>query len=397
MDFATRYTPEQEREREALRVEVRAWLRDNVDGVGAPVDPELLSREQFLHNRAFLRKLGERGWYAPTWPKEYGGAGLAPEVAAVIREELEAQIPNVENVHPPGDIGGPVAGALQTIGTEEQKRRFLPPILRGEVVTWELHTEPEAGSDLPSLKSRAERRGDEYILNGTKTFVGGHFECDSMFMLAITDPHAPRRENLSAFITPADLPGMTVTHLDMLAGSRKCTIIFEDAHVPADCLIGKEGDGWLAFNSGMAGAFTVGIGPYLDRDARVVEQLLEFCRDESISGDIDVEDALARLYVDFQVQRMLRLRNDWLTSIGALMTYEATQTYLGRKLLGLKLAEAITHALGPRALLQDPELAPLEGALEYFHRYGILMVHPGGTVEIQKLRMFRGMSAGGGA
>ncbi|MEX2158477.1 MAG: acyl-CoA dehydrogenase family protein [Dehalococcoidia bacterium] len=397
MDFATRYTPEQVREREAFRVEVRAWLGEHADGAGAPVDPELLSHEQFLRNRAFLRKLGERGWYAPTWPREYGGAGLTPAVAAVIREELEALIPNVENVHPPGDIGGPVAGALQTIGSEEQQRRFLPPILRGEVVTWELHTEPEAGSDLPSLKSRAERQGDEYILNGTKTFVGGHFACDSMFMLAITDPQAPRRENLSAFITPADLPGMTVTHLDMLAGSRKCTIIFEDARVPAGCLIGKEGDGWLAFNSGMSGAFTVGIGPYLNRDERVIEQVLEFCRSASISADPDVQDALARIYVDFQVQRMLRLRNEWLASTGAPMPYEGAQTYLGRKLFGLKLAEAIHHALGPRALLRDPNLAPLEGALEYFHRYGILMVHPGGTVEIQKLRMFRGMSAGGDA
>jgi len=395
MDFETRYTLEQEREREALRGEVRAWLRANAGGVGAPADPELLTHEQFQRNRAFLRKLGERGWYAATWPKEYGGSGLSPQVASVISEELAAHIPHVENVHPPGDIGGPVAGALNEIGTDDQKRRFLPPILRGEAVTWELHTEPEAGSDLPSLKSRAERRGDQYVIDGTKTFVGGHFECDQMFFLAITDPNAPRRENLSAFILPAGVPGMTVTHLDMIAGSRKCTMIFEDARVPADCIIGKEGDGWLAFNSGMAGAFTVGIGPHLDRDADVLAKLIEYCRDTSLSGRPDVQDILTRIYVDFQVQRVLRLRNEWMASAGIADAYEGSQVYLGRKLFDLKLSEAIHHALGPQSMLQDPVAAPLEGELEYFHRYGLLMVHPGGTVEIQKLRMFRGMTAGG--
>jgi len=390
MDFETHYDPEQERARKALRAEVRAWLRDNAEGAGAPVDPERLPFEQFQRNRDFLRRLGERGWYAPTWPVEYGGAGLDHEVASVIREELEARIPHLENIHPPGDIGGPVAGALKEIGTEEQKARMLPPILRGEAVTWELHTEPDAGSDLPSLRSRAVRDGNEYVISGTKTFVGGHFACDQMFILAITDASAPRRENLSAFLIPADLPGMTVTHLDMIAGSRKCTIIFEDARVPADCLIGKEGDGWLAFNSGMAGAFTVGIGPYLDRDAQVLPQLVAYCHEHNVAG---AADAIAQAYIDFQVQRLLRLRNDWMASAGIPATYENTQVSLGRKLFDLKLAETIHHALGPIALEQDPDAAPLEGALEYFHRYGLLMVHPGGTVEIQKLRMFRGMTA----
>src|SRR3990167_2986317 len=144
MDFETHHTPEEEREREALPQQVRAWLRDHAEGIGAPVDAADLRREQFQRNRAFLRALGERGWYAPTWPREYGGGGLSPTVASVIREELARHIPHVESVHPPGDIGGSVASALRRVGTDEQKQRFLPPVLRGEVITWELHTEPEA-------------------------------------------------------------------------------------------------------------------------------------------------------------------------------------------------------------------------------------------------------------
>ncbi|MEX1253495.1 MAG: acyl-CoA dehydrogenase family protein [Dehalococcoidia bacterium] len=393
MDFETRYTDEEEREREALRAEVRAWLRDHVAGVGAPVDAADLSYEQFQRNRAFLRALGERGWYAPTWPKEFGGGGLAQHVAAVIREEMEASIPHLDNVHPPGDIGGSAAGSLWQVGTDEQKQRFLPPILRGEVITWELYTEPEAGSDLPALKTRAERQGDAYVLNGTKTLVGGHFEADYLETLAITDPNAPRRDNLSAFLVPSGLPGIVMTDMEMIAGSKKRTIIFEDARVPADHMIGREGEGWTAFTTGLMGALTVGIGPGMDRDERVVAQLLDYCRRE-LGGRPEAQDAVARVYVDFQVQRLFRLRNEWMASTGQRTTYEGSQVSLGRKLFDLKLGEAIHQALGPLALISDPAWAPFEGDLEYFHRYAILMAHPGGTVEIQKLRMFRGMTGG---
>ena len=397
MDFETDYSPEQKREREEFRPQVQSWLSEQLDGVGAPPDAGDLTFEQFQSNRAFLRKLGEKGWYAPTWSKEYGGAELTPHTAAVIREELDARIPHLENVHPPGDIGGSAAGSIWHLGTEEQKRRLLPPILRGEVITWELYTEPEAGSDLPSLKSTAERQGDEYILNGTKTLVGGHFEADYLFTLAITDPEGPRRANLSVFLVPFDLQGITITDLDMIAGSKKRTIIFQDTRVPASQLVGQEGDGWTAFNTGLQGALSVGIGPGIDRDRHVVERFLEYCKSaqrngQPISSRPYVQDVLTRTYVDFQVQRLLRLRTQWMATAGQPVTYEGAQVSLGRKLFDLKLGEAIHNALGPISMIKDPEWAPLGGDLEYFHRYAILMAHPGGTVEIQKLRMFRGMA-----
>ena len=396
MDFETRYPPEQEREREEFRPQVRAWLEDNLAGVGAPPDAGDLTYEQFQRNRAFLGKLGEKGWYAPAWPKEHGGAELSPHVAAVIREEMEAHVPHLENVHPPGDIGGSAAGAIWGLGTEEQKRRLLPPILRGDVVTWELYTEPEAGSDLPSLRSTAERQGDVYVMNGTKTLVGGHFEADYLFTLAITDPEAPRRENLSVFLVPFGLPGITITDMEMIAGSKKRTIIFDDVRVPAGQIVGKEGDGWTAFNTGLQGALSVGIGPGLDRDGHVLEQFLEYCKETQhdgrpLSSQPHVQDVLSRIYIDFQVQRLLRLRNQWMASAGRPTTYEGIQAVLGRKLFDLRLGEAMHQALGPLSMIKDPAWAPFGGDLEYFHRFAIIMAHPGGTVEIQKLRMFRGL------
>jgi alkylation response protein AidB-like acyl-CoA dehydrogenase len=389
MDFETRYTPEEQREREAFRAGFRAWLDRHADGVGAPVDAADLSYEQFQRNRAFLRALGERGWYAPTWPEEYGGGALPAHIAALIREELDARIPHLENVHPPGDIGGSVAGAVMHVGSDEQKRRFLPPVLRGEAITWELHTEPDAGSDLPSLKSTAVRDGDSYVINGTKAFAGGHFESDYFFFLAVTNPDRARRENLSVFFVPADVPGVTMTDHDMIAGSHKRTIILQDVRVPASTLIGAEGDGWTAFNVGLLGALTVGVGPNLERDGHALDQLLDWWR-ANRRDDAGAKRALADAYAGFQVQRLVRLRNTWLAAAGARSTYEGAQNVLGRKEYDLQLAQAFHDVLGPQALLSGDD-APASGELEYFHRYAILMAHPGGTVEIQKLRMFRGM------
>jgi alkylation response protein AidB-like acyl-CoA dehydrogenase len=396
MDFETRYSPGEERERESFRATVRAWLADHAQGVGAPADAAGLSYEQFQRNRAFLRALGERGWYAPTWSKEYGGGGLTKHLASVVREELEARIEHIENVHPPGDIGGSAAGAVWHAGDDDQKRRFLPPILRGEVITWELHSEPDAGSDLPSLKSTARREGDVYILNGTKAFAGGHYECDQFFWMGITNPDRPRRENLSVLLVPADLPGISMTDLDMIAGSRKRLITFEDVRVPVTQLIGTEGDGWTAFNVGLREALSVGIGPGLDRGDKVFELFLQHCRETAFDGEPlsarpQVRDELARMYVELQVLRLLHVRNAWMDDERIAVTYEGAQAVLGRKRFDLRLAEAMHRALGPLAVVSDPGLAPFAGELEYFHRYAILMAHPGGTVEIQKLRMFRGM------
>src|SRR3972149_1761121 len=219
MDFETQYSPEQEREREEFRRDVRAWLKDNLEDVGAPPDAGDLTYEQFQRNRASL------------------------------------------------------PGAVWRLGTEEQKRRVLPPILRGETITWELHTEPDAGSDLPSLKSTAVRQGDEYVITGTKAFAGGHFEAEYLFFLAITDPKAPRRQNLSVFLVPFGLPGITMTDHDMIAGSRKRTIIFQDVRAPASSLIGNEGDGWTGFTVGLMGAPSVGIGPNLEPGGHVRSHL----------------------------------------------------------------------------------------------------------------------------
>ena len=193
-------------ELEAFRQEVVDWLAHNLEGVGSPPDGNDTSEEEFERNHEFLRKLAKQGWYAPGWPTEFGGGGLPREKVEIVHEELDNRVPAFHNVRLPGDIGGGLAGPVWRLGTEEQKRRFLPPILKAETITWELFTEPDAGSDLPGMQARAVRQGDEYVINGTKIFVGGNFRGDQYFVLAVTDPEGNRHGNLSAFVAPSELP-----------------------------------------------------------------------------------------------------------------------------------------------------------------------------------------------
>ena len=211
MDFEPTYTPEQE----AFRREVNAWLKANVPGgIEHPADPADLTWEQYQLRRDLGRKLGDKGWLWPTAPVEYGGGGLDVDSAVVIEEEIDSfglTLP------PYYDSGGRLGGnSILVWGSEEQKQAFLPPIFTGRVRTWQLLSEPEAGSDLANVKTQAIRDGDEYVLNGQKIFVGSDHGCDYMWTITVTDPEAKRHENLGWFMVPSHLPGITIQPMDLL-------------------------------------------------------------------------------------------------------------------------------------------------------------------------------------
>ncbi|MER3397001.1 MAG: hypothetical protein C4315_01250 [Chloroflexota bacterium] len=399
MDFELKYSPEQE----AFRKEVRAFLEANIPpDLEEPVDPADLSYEQYLMRRELGRKLGERGWLFPTFPKEYGGGGLPMELAVIIEEELDRyglSLPPFYNTG--GTLGAP---CILVWGTEEQKRHFLPPILKGEVRVWQLLTEPGAGSDLASVKTLAVRDGDHYVINGQKTFVGSLHGADWLWTIVCTDPNGRRHENLSWFMIPADLPGISMTPLDLLmAGGEggaspgaKYTVYFDNVRVPAFNLIGGENNGWkvatthLELEHGGAGSI---------RRNRIVDRLIEYCKTtyrngRPLSQDPDVQDLLVECYIDAEIGRLFNLRNYWLRHTRRPRTYEGPQASLHRKVSGLRIAEAILKALGPYALTNDPAWDPSGGHLEVFHRASIVATHPGGTIEIQKVIMARRIGIG---
>ena len=399
MDFEPTYTSEQEE----FRREVSAWLKEHVPGgMEHPADPADLTWDQYQLRRELGRKLGDKGWLWPTAPAEYGGGGLDVDSAVVIEEEIDSfglTLP------PYYDSGGRLGGnSILVWGTEEQKQSFLPPIFTGRVRTWQLLSEPEAGSDLANVKTQAIRDGDEYVLNGQKIFVGSDHGCDFMWTITVTDPEAKRHENLGWFMVPTHLPGITIQPMDLLisggesgAGSGvKQTVYFDNVRVPAFNLIGGENQGWKVATTHLE--LEHGTGGRIGRNW-LVDRLFEHCRTterrgEPMTNDPDVRDRLIDVYVEAEIVRLLNLRNYWMRHSGAHITYEGPQASYVRKTSGLRMAGAMLDILGPAGLTHDKELGAAEGHMEAHSRAGIVAIHPGGTTDIQRVIMARRIGIG---
>lgn len=399
MDFEPTYTPEQEE----FRQEVREWLAENVSpDIAHPPDSINITEEQYQLRRGLGRKLGEKGWLWATAPEEYGGGGLSLDHAVVIEEEVDSY---GLTIPPYYDSGGRLGGAsIMVWGTDEQKQTFLPPIFRGQVRTWQLLTEPEAGSDLANAKMSADRDGDEYVINGQKIYVGSSLGCDYMWTITCTDNEAPRHQNLGWFMIPADLPGITIQPMELLisggesgAGSGvKNTVFFDNVRVPAFNLIGGENEGWKVATTHLE--LEHGTGGRIGRNW-LVDDLFEYCRENQRNGqpltkDPDVRDKLIDIYVEAEIARLFNLRNYWMRHSKAEITYEGPQASYWRKMSGLRMSQSILDILGPSALTFDPQWGAAEGHMEAHQRSAIVAIHPGGTADIQKLIMARRIGIG---
>jgi alkylation response protein AidB-like acyl-CoA dehydrogenase len=399
MDFEISDTPEQE----AFRAEVRAWLDENIPpGITHSPFAEDHPYEEYLVRRELGRRLGAKGWLYPMMPAEYGGGGLDVDRAMVLHDELARRDLSTPPYYDSG--AGMGAPTILVWGTEEQKRFFLPRMCRGEVRTWQLLSEPEAGSDLAGVKMLAVRDGDDWVLNGQKTFIGSNHGADEMWTIAVTDPNGKRHENLGWFMVPGDTPGITVVPMDLLAASgpggsgdhSKNSIYFEDVRVPAFRLVGGANNGWkvatthLEVEHGGTGRPTPN---------KFLQRFFEYCRTAELDGvpltrHPDTRDRLVEAHALAETSRLLGLRNFWLAHARRPRTYEGPQYSYVNRLNQLQIAKLIHEVLGYAALTNDPERRILEGELELFMRSAIVALHPGGTADIQKLSMARRIGVG---
>ena len=393
MDFEPAYTPEQE----AFRDEVKGWLKSHVPQIEG--DPD--SDENYAQYRELGRQLGERGWLRATAAPEYGGGGLSVDEAIVLGEEID----RYDLTLPPYyDSGGRLGGASILVwGTEEQKQRLLPPIFRGEIVTWQLLTGPEAGSDLAGTQTDAVRDGDEYIINGEKIFVGGSHGADQLWTITRTDRDGERHRNLSWFMIPFDTPGITVQAMELLGdggegvgASHKNTVYFDNVRVSAEHLIGGENNGWqvaathLELEHGSGGR--VGQNRWFRRARDGAKQLRRDGR--PLLDHQDARDRLADLFICTEVSRLFGLRNFWMNHSHQPMTYEGPQSSYYHKLGGLETAHAIMDLIGPYALTNDRAWDRSDGQFEAYARSAIQALHPGATADIQKVIMARRIGIG---
>ena len=222
-----------------LRLEVRAWLSENIpDDLSLPGPDEDITPELEAWTRDFRRKLGAKGWLAPSWPKHFGGGGFSPQSAAVITEEVSRR------QLPPLGLEMVYLTPLRAWGTEEQKARWLTPILRGEISVSQIMSEPSTGTDLAHQDTKAIRDGDDFVVNGEKGYTGTPLTPDYLFILVTTDPNGERYKNLSTIIINARDPGVTISRRKILTGKSLRSFAFTDVRVPVVDVIGDEGGGW---------------------------------------------------------------------------------------------------------------------------------------------------------
>jgi len=358
------YTPAQE----ALRREVRAFIREQVT-------PEVLADRNLLkpiesgelrpsgkngpRMHALYRAIGERGWLGIAYPKEYGGQGGDRLSQFIVEEEFLRAGVNI-------GLSGSGAPAILAAGTEEQKRWFIPRLIRREVSFCLGFTEPHAGADLANLRCRATPTGDGYVINGQKIYTTSAHWATHIYLMARTDPTVPKHEGISIFLIPMDTPGITVRPLWTIQNSplaphdttygeaRTNETFFDDVRVPKTALLGEENKGWgvaaAALNLDRVGAWRYLMS--IRRDEDIVNWLKEQPRGQGALADNDaVRDRVADLWTEAQVCRLMTMRSMSIVQRGGHFTYEGSAEKVWAPEHGVRTTEAITQILGPYAQL----------------------------------------------
>lgn len=331
-------TPEQE----TIRAGIREFLRDNLpeDFEESPVGAEWSGDpEEHEIALAFNKKLAARGWLTAHWPKEYGGLSLSIMEQVVLREEISYRRAPILNANGLNMLG-PV---LMLYGTEEQRARHLPGIAHADVMWAQGYSEPNAGSDLASLQTRAVRDGDEYVLNGSKIWTGHGLNADWIFVLARTDPTVPKHKGISFFLMPMKTPGITVLPLRSMTNHiHFCQEYFEDVRVPAENLVGAENQGWY-IGAALLDFERSGIGSASGM-RRSLSELIDFCRQNGTLGQPSIAHRpelrlkIADRYIETETGRNLSYRIASIQQAGKVPNYEASIAKVFFSELGVRLA-----------------------------------------------------------
>ena len=375
-----------DKEQEQLRKEVCDFYINELPEDFAPRDyVDAVSEELQSFYLQLQKKAGAKGYLTGGWPKEYGGMGLG-DISQGVINEVEGQF----GLTWPNNIGLSLAGPGTIIfGTDEQKKWAIPPITRGEVVWFEAFTEPEAGSDEANQQTRAVADGDDFVINGQKTFISGVYKPDWLFTEVRTAETVPKHRGISILLIPADLPGITFRPLPTMGFGTQNEIFFDDVRVPKKYLLGE-------LNRGFYHAMETfefersNTGPAA-RAKQCLAEFVQFCREEKRNGkplieDPKVRELLAQMAVSIEVWRLVSWRTAWRFGerkrLGPL-DYDLTGFY--NKLCRTELPQLMMEILGTYGQLkQGSKLAKLAGSVERAWQKA-RSLHAAGTIEIYKI------------
>ncbi|MGH1505647.1 MAG: acyl-CoA dehydrogenase family protein, partial [Acidimicrobiales bacterium] len=294
-------------EAEAFRADIRAWLEENLPDGWLDGTLEMTDDEREAFNTSWTEKLFEGGWICASWPTEYGGKGLETMEAVVLNEEFAKAGAPMR-----GDFFGDtlVGPTILQWGTEEQKKQFLPGILQGKTAWCQGFSEPEAGSDLAALKTKAELDGDEWVINGQKVWTTQAQHADYCFVLARTDQDVSKHAGISYLLVPMDQPGVEVRPIEQVDGSGEFNeVFFTDARCAKDNVVGGVNNGWkvamttLGFERGTSA--TTGHRRFqIELDA-----IVETARENGAIDDPLIRQRIAAAHTKVQIMRVNGLRS----------------------------------------------------------------------------------------
>jgi alkylation response protein AidB-like acyl-CoA dehydrogenase len=372
------YTKEQEALRKELRAYYEALLTPEVEaelahaqGIGPTV-------------RRVVRQMGEDGWLGIGWPKEYGGQGRsAIEQFIFFDESMRSGAPvpmlTINTVGP----------TIMNFGTDEQKDFFLPRILRGEVHFCIGYTEPGAGTDLASLKTRAVRDGDEYVINGQKIFTSLAGGADYVWLATRTNPEAKKHKGISMFIVPMDTPGVKVVPMRLMGEHDINQTFYEDVRVPAANLVGGENNGWTLITNQLNHERVTLCSPGIIE--RVLDETKAWAANTRLADGTRVIDqqwvqvSLARVHARLEFLKLINWKVAWSATQNRLDVADASSVKVFGTEFYLEAFRLLMEIVGQRSYLQPGSADEvLKARLERFYRSLLILTFGGGTNEIQR-------------
>ena len=365
----------------AWLTEVREFLSENVT---RELRAELAEHDLEFPNgevTRFRRKIGDKGWFGLNWPREYGGLGLGAVHQHLLMSEFEYW-----GVPGPDLTVTSVAPMIMRHGTEQNKAEWLPLIAKGEMICAVGYSEAEAGTDLASLRTRATRDGEHWVINGSKIWNSGAQRATHEWLCVRTDPDGVRHRGISVIIVPIDSPGVQIRPLYAWSGYRTNEVHFDDVRVPVTNLVGEVNRGWTY----ITGALDLERGALTNAGdlRRAVDELRDLAHNPRRDGSVPADDAalrrrLVQAEADVEVATLMGYEAASILDSGVIPTVQVSVEKVFTSELRQRIADLALDLLGPDGLLAHrSETAPLAGKFERLYRAAPLMRFGGGTNEV---------------